>query len=60
MTDRELVISGDFKERERTGVLRRGTRRSGRFEYRAVLPGELNAESVEAKLSEGVLSVKVP
>lgn len=60
MADRELVISGEFKERERTGVLRRSTRRTGRFEYRAVLPGEINAEGVEATLSEGVLSVKVP
>jgi HSP20 family protein len=60
MADRELVVSGEFKERERTGVLRRSTRRTGRFEYRAVLPGEINAEAVEATLSEGVLSVKVP
>jgi HSP20 family protein len=59
MADRELVISGEFKERERTGILRRSTRRTGQFEYRAVLPGEINAEGVEATLSEGVLSVKV-
>ncbi|WDV56588.1 Hsp20/alpha crystallin family protein [Streptomyces coeruleorubidus] len=55
MAERELVISGEFKERERTGVLRRGTRRTGRFEYRTVLPGEINTEGVEA-----TLSVKVP
>jgi HSP20 family protein len=60
MADRELVISGEFKERERTGILRRGTRRTGRFEYRAVLPSEINAEGVEATLSEGVLSIKAP
>ncbi|MEU6184049.1 Hsp20/alpha crystallin family protein [Streptomyces coeruleorubidus] len=60
MADRELVVSGEFKERERTGVLRRSTRRTGRFEFRAVLPGEINTEAVEATLSEGVLSVKVP
>ncbi|MDL5199699.1 Hsp20/alpha crystallin family protein [Streptomyces sp. ALI-76-A] len=30
LNDRELSISGEYKERERTGVLRRGTRRTGR------------------------------
>ena len=60
MADRELVISGEFKERESTGILRRGTRRTGQFEFRAVLPSEINAEGVEATLNEGVLSVKVP
>ncbi|GAB2903475.1 Hsp20/alpha crystallin family protein [Streptomyces deserti] len=60
MADRELVISGEFKERERTGILRRGTRRTGQFEYRTVLPSEIDAERVEATLSEGVLCVKVP
>jgi HSP20 family molecular chaperone IbpA len=55
MTDRKLVISGGFKERERTGVLRRSTRRTGRFAC-AVLSNEINAEGVEARLSEGVLS----
>jgi HSP20 family protein len=60
MADRELVISGEFKERERTGMLRRGTRRTGQFEYRTVLPSEINAEGVDAKLSEGVVSIKVP
>ncbi|GHE47355.1 hypothetical protein GCM10017771_68150 [Streptomyces capitiformicae] len=48
-----------FKERERTGVLRRSTRRTGRFEYRAVPPGEVNAEGVNATLTDGVLTVNV-
>src|SRR4051812_39668902 len=30
--DSELVISGEIKERDRTGILRRRTRRTGRFE----------------------------
>ncbi|MFE9442144.1 Hsp20/alpha crystallin family protein [Streptomyces sp. NPDC006602] len=60
MSDRELVISGEFKERERTGVLRRSTRRTGRFEYRTVLPGDIDAEGVDARLGDGVLTVKVP
>src|ERR1700750_2290720 len=32
--DDELVISGDIKERERRGGLRRRARRTGHFEYR--------------------------
>lgn len=60
LTDREIVITGEYKERERTGVLRLGTRRTGRFEYRTVLPGDINAEGVDAALREGVLTVKVP
>jgi HSP20 family protein len=59
MNDREISITGEYKERERT-VLRRATRRTGRFEYRAVLPGEINAENVDANLTDGVPTVKAP
>jgi HSP20 family protein len=58
--DNELVIWGDIKERERSGVLRRRTRRVGRFEYRVTLPGQLDPDAIEATLGEGVLSVRVP
>lgn len=60
LSERELVISGELRERERTGTLRRTTRRTGRFEYRAVLPGDIDAEGVSATLKEGVLTVSVP
>ncbi|MFC9916434.1 Hsp20/alpha crystallin family protein [Streptomyces sp. NPDC059862] len=60
MSERELAISGEFKERERAGVLRRGTRRTGRFGFRTLLPGEVNAEGVSATLADGVLTVNVP
>jgi len=33
----EVIISGELKERERKGVLRRRTRRTGRFECRITL-----------------------
>ncbi|MFD3586847.1 Hsp20/alpha crystallin family protein [Streptomyces sp. NPDC058683] len=33
MSERELRISGEYKERECVGVVRRTTRRAGRFEY---------------------------
>jgi HSP20 family protein len=56
----ELTISGEIKERERKGILRRRTRRTGRFEYRVTLPGELDADGVDASLHDGVLNVRVP
>jgi HSP20 family protein len=58
--DAELVISGEIKERERKGVLRRRTRRVGRFEYRVTLPAQVDPERVEAQLADGVLTVTVP
>lgn len=59
LQDNELRIHGEVKERERTGILRRRTRRTGQFDYRVVLPGEVDADNVEANLQEGVLRVKV-
>jgi HSP20 family protein len=56
----ELVVTGEIKEKERKGVLRRGTRRTGAFEYRLRLPGEVDAEKVTAEMSGGVLTVTVP
>src|SRR3954470_1651855 len=56
----ELSITGELKEKERVGILRRRTRRTGRFEYRVVLPGEVDASQVEAHLDGGVLNLRVP
>lgn len=56
----ELVVTGELKERERKGLLRRSTRRVGAFEYRVALPGALREEGVEATLANGVLTVRVP
>ena len=56
----ELSISGEVKEHEHKGVLRHQTRRTGRFAYRVGLPDHVNAEKVEAKLADGVLTVRVP
>jgi HSP20 family protein len=56
----ELTISGEIKERERQGVIRRRTRRVGRFEFRVALPSEVNPEGVDAKLHDGVLTVRIP
>ncbi|MFE9442140.1 Hsp20/alpha crystallin family protein [Streptomyces sp. NPDC006602] len=55
----ELAIHGEMKEKERTGVLRHRTRRTGQFDYRVTLPQDTDAENVTAELAEGVLTVKV-
>lgn len=59
LQNNELRIHGEVKERERRGVLRRQTRRTGQFDYRVVLPGEVDTENVEAGLHEGVLRIRI-
>ncbi|MGA5895845.1 Hsp20/alpha crystallin family protein [Streptomyces venetus] len=56
----EVVVTGEIKERERKGVLRRSTRRTGAFEYRLRLPGEVDTEKINAQMSDGVLTITVP
>jgi HSP20 family protein len=56
----ELTIGGEIKVREREGIIRRRTRRVGEFEFRVVLPNEVNAEGIDAKLNDGVLTVRIP
>jgi HSP20 family protein len=58
--DAELVVSGEIVERERTGILRRRTRRTGRFEYRIRLPEQPDPDGIDATLEDGVLTVRVP
>lgn len=60
LSGRRLVVSGERKERERAGVLRRRTRAVGQFRHEVLLPGEVDAEGVSASLEEGVLTVRVP
>lgn len=55
-----LTVTGERKERERVGILRRRERVVGRFRYEVVLPGEVEEDGVEAHLDEGVLTVRVP
>ena len=55
-----LTITGEFKERERTGILRRRTRRTGRFEFRTTLPNAVDSDKITASLQDGVLAVNVP
>jgi HSP20 family protein len=56
----ELTISGEMKEEKRKGVVRKQMRRFGRFDYRLTLPDQLDPEKVDAKLKDGVLTVRVP
>jgi HSP20 family protein len=60
LRDNELSISGEIKERERAGILRRRTRRVGEFDFHVMLPGHVDAEDVEASMHDGVLTVRVP
>jgi HSP20 family protein len=56
----ELMITGETKEREHKGTVRKRSRRTGRFEYRVSIPDQIDAERIEANLAEGVLTVRVP
>jgi HSP20 family protein len=56
----ELAISGEIKERQREGILRRRTRKTGEFDYHITLPGDADAENIEAELHDGVLTVRIP
>ena len=60
MRENELSITGEIKERERKGILRRRTRSVGRYEFRVTLPGPISADDLSANLSDGVLTVRVP
>jgi HSP20 family protein len=59
LRDNLLVISGEIKERDREGVVRRQSRRVGPFEHIVALPGGVNPEKVEASLDDGVLIVRL-
>jgi HSP20 family protein len=60
MDRNELSITGEIKEQERQGILRKRTRRIGRFEYRVQLPNVVDGENVDAKLEDGVLRIRLP
>jgi HSP20 family protein len=59
LNDDELRVFGEYKKRERKGVLRRQTRKIGEFEFVIALPGDINPDDVDADLSDGVLTIKV-
>lgn len=60
LTGRQLTVTGERKEKERTGILRRRTRVTGRFRYEVILPGADPDAEVTAGYDDGVLTVRVP
>ena len=42
LVDGELIVTGEIIEEENGGRRRRSSRRTGRFEYRTFLPGDIS------------------
>jgi HSP20 family protein len=59
LQDREVIVTGEATDQVK-GRRHRSSRRTGRFEYRAMLPGDVSPEGVSAQLADGVLTVTVP
>lgn len=59
-TPKQLVVTGERKEKERVGLLRRRTRTVGEFHYGLTLPSEFVVDDVSADLADGVLTVRLP
>lgn len=57
--DQDLVITGDFGDRERSHPWRR-CRPAGRFDCHITLPGPVDADRASATLEAGVLTVTLP
>jgi len=59
VSDREVVVAGEIPE-QAGGKRHRSSRRTGQFEYRATLPGDIKTDQVKAELADGVLTVTAP
>lgn len=57
---RRLIVTAERKERERTGILRRRTRTVGTQRHEVVLPTDVDEDAVDASLTDGVLTVRLP
>ena len=72
LQNRELIITGEIpdqqqeeqeqqqKKQDNNERRHRTQRPTGRFEFRAILPGDVNADGVTAQLKDGVLNVNIP
>ncbi|MBP5889642.1 Hsp20/alpha crystallin family protein [Streptomyces scabiei] len=60
VSDGELDVHGEVRQRDRTGAVRRQTRHIGRFDYRTTLPPNTETEHISAELDNGVLTVRIP
>jgi HSP20 family protein len=59
VSDRELVVTGEIPGQS-GGKRHRSSRRTGQFEYRVTLPGDIKTDQVKAELADGVLKVTAP
>jgi HSP20 family protein len=55
-----VAVSGERKERVRTGNLRRRGRAVGRFTFEVALPSTVARDDIDASLQQGVLTLRVP
>ncbi|MFF8846311.1 Hsp20/alpha crystallin family protein [Streptomyces sp. NPDC015127] len=53
----ELSITGELSEETRGKVL---SRRTGKFSYRTTLPAGADSDNIDADLTDGVLTVRIP
>jgi HSP20 family protein len=60
ISERRLTVTGERKEKERKGILRRQTRAVGRFQFDVQLPGPIDDNAVVATMEDGVLTIRVP
>lgn len=60
LAGRRLVVTGERKEKERKGLVRRSTRSVGQFRYEIMLPGDVDDASCDASFDDGVLSIRIP
>lgn len=58
--DRQLTLHGEVKDRERTGILHQQARRTGPFDHTITLPGAVDGDTIQATLTNGVLTVHAP
>lgn len=56
----EVQVRGEVRAREWTGVVRQQGRPTGAVEHRFTVPGRIDADGIEAELSDGVLTIKLP
>ena len=57
---KDLRIGGEYGTTEQGEGEQQQARRSGRFDYRLTLPGEVRSESCAANLENGVLRLRLP
>ncbi|MGW0774980.1 Hsp20/alpha crystallin family protein [Streptomyces sp. NPDC002835] len=53
----ELSITGELSEEKRGKVL---SRRTGRFSYRTSLPAGADSDNIDADLTDGILTLRIP